>query len=46
MQRILRFPRGFLWGTASSGYQCEGENTNTQWYRWEQQGHILSGETV
>ncbi len=44
MQRILRFPRGFLWGTASSSYQCEGGNTNTQWYRWEQQGHILSGE--
>ncbi len=44
MQRILRFPGGFLWGTASSGYQCEGGNTNTQWYRWEQQGHILSGE--
>lgn len=44
MKRSLRFPSGFLWGTASSGYQCEGDNTNTQWYRWEQQGHILSGE--
>ncbi|GAC1405735.1 MAG: glycoside hydrolase family 1 protein [Ktedonobacteraceae bacterium] len=44
MQRILRFPQGFLWGTASSSYQCEGGNTNNQWYRWEQQGHILSGE--
>ncbi|GAC1390096.1 MAG: glycoside hydrolase family 1 protein [Ktedonobacteraceae bacterium] len=44
MQRVLRFPKGFLWGTASSGYQCEGGNTNNQWYRWEQQGHILSGE--
>ncbi len=44
MQRVLRFPKGFLWGTASSAYQCEGGNTNNQWYRWEQQGHILSGE--
>lgn len=44
MQRILRFPQGFLWGTASSSYQCEGGNTNNQWYRWEQQGHIRSGE--
>ncbi len=44
-QRILRFPDGFLWGTASSSYQCEGSNTNSQWYRWEQQGHILTGES-
>ncbi|MDQ2886739.1 MAG: family 1 glycosylhydrolase [Chloroflexota bacterium] len=43
-QRVLRFPDGFLWGTASSSYQSEGGNTNNQWYRWEQQGHILSGE--
>ena len=43
-QRGLRFPKGFLWGTASSSYQCEGGNTNNQWYRWEQQGHILTGE--
>ncbi len=43
-QRILRFPEGFLWGTASSSHQCEGGNTNNQWYRWEQQGHIFSGE--
>ena len=44
-QRILRFPEGFLWGTASASYQCEGGNTNSQWYRWEQQGHILTGES-
>src|SRR5579859_5326949 len=43
-QHILRFPEGFLWGTASSSHQCEGGNTNNQWYRWEQQGHILTGE--
>lgn len=43
-RRGLRFPNNFLWGTASSAYQCEGGNTNNQWYRWEQEGHILSGE--
>lgn len=43
-QRVLRFPEGFLWGTASSSYQCEGGNKNNQWYRWEQQDHILTGE--
>jgi beta-glucosidase len=44
-QRMLRFPEGFLWGTASSSYQCEGGNTHNQWYRWEQQGHIRTGES-
>lgn len=44
VQRILRFPEGFLWGTASAAHQCEGGNTHNQWHRWEQQGHILSGE--
>ena len=44
-QRILRFPEGFLWGTASASYQCEGGNTNSQWYRWGQQGHILTDES-
>ena len=43
-QRILHFPEGFLWGTASSSHQCEGGNINNQWYRWEQQGRILTGE--
>jgi len=42
--RILRFPEGFLWGTASSSHQYEGGNTKNQWYRWEQQGHISTGE--
>ncbi len=43
-QRLLRFPEGFLWGTATSSHQYEGDNTNNQWYRWEQQGHIRAGE--
>src|SRR5260370_33587620 len=42
--RLLGFREGFLWGTATSSYQYEGGNTNNQWYRWEEQGHIRPGE--
>lgn len=28
----MRFPAGFLWGTASSAHQVEGNNTNNQWW--------------
>jgi beta-glucosidase len=44
IRRGLRFPRDFLWGTASAAYQCEGDNINSQWHQWELRGHILSGE--
>jgi beta-glucosidase len=38
------FPRGFLWGTATSAHQVEGNNTNNNWWAWEQEpGHILQG---
>jgi beta-glucosidase len=35
----FHFPRGFLWGTATSAHQVEGNNTNNNWYQWEQEGH-------
>jgi len=31
------FPHGFLWGTATSAHQVEGQNSNNQWWDWEQQ---------
>ena len=36
-QATYHFPRGFLWGSATSAHQVEGFNTNNQWWAWEQQ---------
>lgn len=39
------FPLGFLWGTATSSHQVEGQNRNNQWWMWEQQaGRIWHGD--
>ena len=38
-QASYHFPRGFLWGTATAAHQVEGNNTNNQWWKWEQDGH-------
>jgi beta-glucosidase len=37
-KKIKNFPAGFLWGVASSSYQTEGNNSNSDWWEWEQQG--------
>jgi beta-glucosidase len=40
----LTFPPDFLWGTATSSYQVEGDNTNSDWYAWEAGGQRIKGE--
>lgn len=30
------FPEDFLWGTAIAAHQVEGNNTNSDWWQWEQ----------
>ena len=38
----LTFPPDFLWGTATSSHQVEGNNINNDWWAFEQQsGRIL-----
>jgi beta-glucosidase len=44
-QATFHFPRGFLWGTATSSHQVEGNNTNNNWYAWENEpGRIVQGD--
>jgi beta-glucosidase len=44
-QATYHFPPGFLWGTATAAQQVEGNNTNNNWYAWEQEpGHIIHGQ--
>lgn len=42
----VRFPNGFLWGTAASAHQVEGGNRANDWWRFEQAGggHGPSGD--
>lgn len=43
-QAFFHFPKGFLWGTASSAHQNEGNNKNNNWWAWENEpGHIIDG---
>ena len=40
----LHFPKGFVWGTSTSGHQIEGWNDSSDWWEWEQRGHVRNGE--
>ncbi len=39
IEATYTFPQGFLWGAATAAHQVEGNNTNNQWWQWEQAGH-------
>ena len=44
-QATLKFPRGFIWGTATAAHQVEGNNINNNWYAWEKSGRIKERQT-
>jgi beta-glucosidase len=31
----MKFPEGFIWGSATSGHQIEGQNKHSNWWHWE-----------
>ncbi|KPA19545.1 Glycoside hydrolase, family 1 [Candidatus Magnetomorum sp. HK-1] len=33
---IYEFPDDFIWGTATAAHQVESDNTNNDWYAWEE----------
>lgn len=44
-EATFRFPKGFLWGTATAAHQVEGQNENNNWHAWENQaGNIHNGD--
>lgn len=38
------FPSDFRWGTATASFQVEGNNSNSDWWAWEENGRILHNQ--
>ncbi len=45
-EEALQFPKGFLWGTATSAHQVEGNNINNDWWSWEQKKGSIENDDV
>ncbi|MBI3020409.1 MAG: glycoside hydrolase family 1 protein [Candidatus Omnitrophica bacterium] len=39
-QSTFAFPQDFLWGSATSAHQVEGNNVHSDWWAWEQAGRV------
>jgi len=37
---MIQFPKNFLWGSATSAYQVEGNNVNCDWWEWEKKVNL------
>lgn len=45
IEATFTFPRGFMWGTATSSHQVEGNNINNNWWKWEhEEERIIHGQ--
>ncbi|MBI5116938.1 glycoside hydrolase family 1 protein [Candidatus Poribacteria bacterium] len=44
--RILEFPKGFLWGAATAAHQVEGNNRNNDWWEWEHRPGVIADGTT
>ena len=42
----IQFPSHFLWGAALSSYQCEGGNSNSDWYLWEKEKGLTNSASA
>ena len=42
----IQFPHSFLWGAALSSYQCEGDNSNSDWYLWEKEKGLTNSASA
>lgn len=47
MNQVLKFPQGFLWGSATSANQVEGGNKNYWWaWAYKRDGVVILGDQI